>query len=998
MLNAGKIDNSDLTARDVHIALDIWGPDLQGLKGRTTAKKPAPIITQPIHVPQSVDQFIYVDIMFVNGIPYLVSVSDPMEYSLVTKLANKNQWTILKALRRHISEYTKFDYKVHKVYVDGESAINSSWFKQKCEVPIDVSSESVGKIERKIRVIKERLRGIINVLPFNLTQRMEGWLVYYAVSRINLQPTANSGSNLSPREKLYHRRIDYKKDLKHGVFDYVQVHMDNTDSPTYNGMQSRTQGAIALMPVGNEEGSWYYMLLSDFSVIKRNRATPLPMPDEVISYLNTHSSARKGSFSRVPQLIQGSSFSIIEDEPSEDEEEDHDFGGDLPPQYFVHEINDDVEEPNGADLLVGEFADEDEEIDRDLLEPFVFPPQPVNQPINNEELLRDIFGGDSDDENEQAHEEEDNASADGTAKNASEQASEENKKNPYGLRPRTGKNWSKYGLAALLKWRTKQRFLNRRFGLNMTVKQGIDKLGDKAIASIIKEMSQLVLDKPVWEGVDVDTLPREMLKRIITSHMFLKEKYTASGVFDKVKSRLVAGGHLQDKAIYSNGSSPTVSTQAVLMVAAIAAKEKRAVATADVQGAFLFSELPEDGEPILMRLDKYLTSVLIKLDPSYEKYVQPNGTCVVKLKRALYGCVESARQWYDTLSAQLQAMGFTKNKQDMCVFNRLEHDGTQTTIVVHVDDMMITASTEDVIDKLTNELNEVYPGLSTQRGQKLEYIGMVFDFTVQNICRITMDGYVEDLLVEYDNITGVAETPATNSLFVIKESELLDDSAREYYHSLTAKLLYLGKRVRPDILTACSFLTKRVQKPTREDMKKLERVIRYIRHTRNIGIALEADKHLTVMAYVDASYGVHQDMKSQTGCTIGIGKGPIYAKSSGQKLNTKSSTEAELVGLSDSTGQILWTRNFLIEQGYNVEAATVYQDNMSTIALVKNGKSNSERTRHIAIRFFFVADRVASKEIKVEYMQTGEMLADILTKPLQGELFRKLRDKLLNWQ
>jgi hypothetical protein len=105
-----------------------------------------------------------------------------------------------------------------------------------------------------------------------------------------------------------------------------------------------------------------------------------------------------------------------------------------------------------------------------------------------------------------------------------------------------------------------------------------------------------------------------------------------------------------------------------------------------------------------------------------------------------------------------------------------------------------------------------------------------------------------------------------------------------------------------------------------------------------------------------------------------------------------------LVGLSDSTGQILWTRNFLIEQGYNVEAATIYQDNMSTIALVKNGKSNSERTRHIALRFFFVADRVASKEVKVEYMQTGEMLADILTKPLQGELFRKLRDKLLNWQ
>ena len=65
--------------------------------------------------------------------------------------------------------------------------------------------------------------------------------------------------------------------------------------------------------------------------------------------------------------------------------------------------------------------------------------------------------------------------------------------------------------------------------------------------------------------------------------------------------------------------------------------------------------------------------------------------------------------------------------------------------------------------------------------------------------------------------------------------------------------------------------------------------------------------------------------------------------------------------------------------------------------MVKNGKSNSERTRHIAVRFYFVADRVASKEIKIEYMSTNNMLADILTKPLQGKLFTRLRDALLNW-
>jgi hypothetical protein len=164
-----------------------------------------------------------------------------------------------------------------------------------------------------------------------------------------------------------------------------------------------------------------------------------------------------------------------------------------------------------------------------------------------------------------------------------------------------------------------------------------------------------------------------------------------------------------------------------------------------------------------------------------------------------------------------------------------------------------------------------------------------------------------------------------------------------------------------------------------------------------MGINLSASEQPTVLGYVDASYGVHADMKSHTGTVIGIGRGPIFCKSSTQKINTKSSTESDLVGLSDSAGQFLWARYFLEEQGYSMGPAKIYQDNMSTISMVKNGKSSSDRTRHIAIRFFFVANRVNSKEIEIEYMKTGEMLADLLTKPLQGNLFRRLRDQLLNW-
>jgi hypothetical protein len=149
--------------------------------------------------------------------------------------------------------------------------------------------------------------------------------------------------------------------------------------------------------------------------------------------------------------------------------------------------------------------------------------------------------------------------------------------------------------------------------------------------------------------------------------------------------------------------------------------------------------------------------------------------------------------------------------------------------------------------------------------------------------------------------------------------------------------------------------------------------------------------------WVDASYAVHPDMKSHTGGTMSLGKGSIYSASKTQRLNTKSSTEAELVGVDDVSAQILWTRYFLEEQGYKISENTLYQDNQSAMLLENNGRaSSSKRTRHINVRYFFVTDRIKSKEVKVEYCPTGDMVADYFTKPLQGSAFRKLRDIIMN--
>ena len=320
--------------------------------------------------------------------------------------------------------------------------------------------------------------------------------------------------------------------------------------------------------------------------------------------------------------------------------------------------------------------------------------------------------------------------------------------------------------------------------------------------------------------------------------------------------------------------------------------------------------------------------------------------------------------------------------------------------VIHVDDMMITCVNTNSMNDFIDSLEKLYPGLTKHRDKVLNYLGMTFDFNVRGSVNITMQGYISDVLRGCEDIKGTAPTPAKPDLFQISnetDDPLLLPEEKERFHSIIAQLLYLSKRVRPDILTSVAFLTKRVLNPQRGDFNKLVRTIQYLRGTHDMGIVLEVQDPVSVYAYNDASYAVHPDMKSHTGCVISLGKGPIYAKSSTQKLNTKSSTEAELVGLSDCSNQVIWTRNFLIQQGYVMQPAVMYQDNMSTIQLIKNGRSNSEKTRHVDIRFFFMHDRVNSGDVSLVYMNTRDMTADTLTKPLQGEPFRVLRDKLLNW-
>ena len=150
------------------------------------------------------------------------------------------------------------------------------------------------------------------------------------------------------------------------------------------------------------------------------------------------------------------------------------------------------------------------------------------------------------------------------------------------------------------------------------------------------------------------------------------------------------------------------------------------------------------------------------------------------------------------------------------------------------------------------------------------------------------------------------------------------------------------------------------------------------------------------MWYPDAAFAVHQDMRSHTGAVLTMGKGAMQVISAKQKLNTRSSTEAELVAADDVVVQAMWTRNFLEAQGYSSKT-TIFQDNTSAILLEKNGKeSSSKRTRHINIRYFYITDCVQKQYLNIEYCPTADMLGDFPSKPLQGQKFKKFRALIMN--
>ena len=486
----------------------------------------------------------------------------------------------------------------------------------------------------------------------------------------------------------------------------------------------------------------------------------------------------------------------------------------------------------------------------------------------------------------------------------------------------------------------------------MSAREGLRQFGERAVAAIIKEYDQLD-QRDAFKPRSFGSLNQKEQQMALRSITLISEK--RSGV---IKGRAVADGRPQRQYMSPEDiHSPTVSAEGLKLSLAIDAHQGRYVVTADVVGAYLHAMMDDF---VLMIFEGEMVEYLVQTNPTkYKDFVHTTKSgkkiLYVQLIKALYGCIQSAMLWWKLLTSTLIDEGFKVNPYDQCIANRDEPDGTQCTVCWYVDDLKISHVRKEVVEEVVDKIEARYGKMTVTRGNKHTYVGMDIEFTKNGEVELTMKDYIREALKEFgEDCSAKAASPAASHLFQVNPKGIpLAEEKRKLLHSITAKLLFVSSRARPDIQVPIAFLTTRVTKADEDDWKKLKRLLQYLNATIDMTHTLSIDNVCVVKTWVDAAFATHQDMRSHTGGYITMGKGSLYSSSKRQKLTTKSSTEAELVGASDFLNQTLWTVHFLKAQGFEVHTSEYHQDNQSTMKMEKNGRQSAgQRSRHINIRYF----------------------------------------------
>lgn len=499
---------------------------------------------------------------------------------------------------------------------------------------------------------------------------------------------------------------------------------------------------------------------------------------------------------------------------------------------------------------------------------------------------------------------------------------------------------------------------------------------DEAMKSSMKAEWQVAMKEEInslrenntWELVQ---LPPD--KKPIRCKWIFKAKTDEKGEIVKHKARLVAMGFTQKFGVdYDAVFAPVVRQITFRTILSIASVRKMIVKHVDVKTAYLYGELDE--------------VIYMRQPPGYQS---GDKSQVCLLKKSIYGLKQGARKWNQKIDEILRKFGFDKSKEDPCLYVKVINE-RQIFILIYVDDLII-------ICYLLQEFLEIKEFL--ERNFKITVLGDISYFLgiqiekFHDIYHINQKSYIEKVAARFGlSDAKISKIPIDVSYVQQKEeiSELLESNDK--FRSLVGCLLYIAVNSRPDISIAVSLLSRKVEKPNQTDWIEAKRVVRYLIGTKDLKLKLGNSENL-LQCYVDADWANDQkDRKSNSGYIIKLGSGLIGWGCKKQNCVALSSTEAEYVAMAECCKELRWLVGLLKDIDIKIiQPVQVFEDNQSCIKIIESEKVD-QRSKHIDTKYNFIKDMAQEGEIKVQYCDTENMVADILTKPLSSikiERFRK---------
>ena len=279
---------------------------------------------------------------------------------------------------------------------------------------------------------------------------------------------------------------------------------------------------------------------------------------------------------------------------------------------------------------------------------------------------------------------------------------------------------------------------------------------------------------------------------------------------------------------------------------------------------------------------------------------------------------------------------------------------------------------------------------------KLHYclgISVTLDESSQTI-RLNQSRYLVKILEKY----GLTEatTPADPNVKLLKDDGCSKKVDSLRYQSMVGSLLHAARATRPDIAQAVGVVSRFNAEPTEAHLTAVKRIFWYLKGTVNLSLQYQA-RGGALIGYADSDWASDLDNRlSTTGNVFLMSGGAVSWISQKQATVSLSTAEAEYVALGSATQETIWLRRLMTDLRVSqVKPTVIREDNQGAIAMAKN-PVGLKRTRHIDIKHHFVREAVDAGTITLEYCETKQMLADILTKPLPKPQFEMLRGKLVD--